>query len=155
MCRSKFCFKCTMIKKGDSSEFLKRIDMWWTCNECTPTMFELMKNPHRQTEMMRGGPTPPSKPIAGEPLKSILPDIQKILLEPIREEIEKSISDKIPEIEKSINDCIVKTWVGTGGNGICYCAETGPEDSEQSQDPEQNFCIVVSKQQKRAAAAQI
>ena len=152
MCQGGFCFGCTKAKKGDSSDFLKRNDVWWTCNECTPVMYEVMKNPKVLFELSGGSEAPKAQTVLklDDPIvKSILPAVKELLIEPITAKIEETIAEKIPHVvDHSVNTSIAKTWAAAIGDGANI-------SSENQDDPETDFSIVLTRQQKKAAAAQI
>ena len=100
---------------------------------------------------MKGGHAPKPSQNDKALIKAILPELREQLIEPITASIEKSLSEKVPNaVDHSVNVSIAKTWAAAVGE-----PEVISEPSPNSDDPETNFSIVVSKRQRKEAAAQI
>ena len=98
-----------------------------------------------------GGGSAPAKPKTEvELVASLLPEITKKMIDPIRAEIraevqqsvEKCITEKVPEvIDHSVNASISKTWAAVAGD---FSSVEGAESSD-SGDPETDFSSYYPK----------
>ena len=156
-CLESFCYPCLNLKKTESAPILKRADFHWSCNKCTHFVYEMFKE---HFDRLGGGSAPAKPKTEVELVASLLPEITKKMIDPIRAEIraevqqsvEKCITEKVPEvIDHSVNASISKTWAAVAGD---FSSVEGAESSD-SGDPETDFSIILSKKQKKAAAAQI
>ena len=142
------------MNKTNAAGIGSRNDILWFCVECIPLLYEMFGGSSAPGSQSEGGKNDDS--LAQSIVDKILApeNVQKIV-EPIKAQVEKSITEKVPDaIDHSINVSMAKlpkSWAEVVSDSI-ELSDSGEATDKNADD---DFSVVVTKRQRKVAAAQI